>query len=112
MKYYTYGYETFKGEKGKITVKANSKDEAWEKLATYQVSHGELHYAWYLSESETGEEKFYEDKKSEQAMLLLIAAFGVALGHTQISQYGDHGGLREAIKKALSDEETQYLMKK
>lgn len=111
MKYYTYGYETYKGEKGTITVKANNKDEAWKKLSTYDVSHGELHYAWYLSESEIGEEKFYENKKSEQAMALLIASFGAALGHTQISQYGNYGSLTDAIQTALSDKEVQYIIK-
>lgn len=111
LQYYTYGYEDFKGNVGKVTVAAHDSHEAYYKLHTYHVSKGQLYQAWLLSISKTGKEKYYEDKKSKQAMGLLVVAFVVALGHTQISNYGDYGDLREAIKKALSDEETQYILK-
>ena len=111
LQYYTYGYEDYKGDIGKITVKAHDRPEADHKLYTYHVTRGQVHQAWLLSISETGKEKYYENEKSKQVMGLLIAAFGAALGHTQISQYGNHGTLREAIKQALADEDTQYILK-
>ena len=112
QRYYTFGYADQKGNIGKVTVKSVSKEAAEEKIYAYHVSHGEFHDAWLLSISETGEEKFYENKKSEQAMALLIAAFGAALGHTQISNYGNHGSLRNGIKQALTDKETQYMIRR
>ena len=50
MKYFTYGYEDYNGNNGEITVKANTKEESWNRIHDYEVSKGELHYAWFKSE--------------------------------------------------------------
>ena len=105
MKYYTYGYEDYAGNKGEITVKANSKDEAWNRIKDYDVSKGELHYAWFLRVNETGEERYY--KKDDNALGLFVGLVGAALGCSQIKIYGLNKNYLDSIK----DKETAYLIR-
>lgn len=93
MKYFTYGYEDYDGNKGEITVRSNTKEESWSRIHDYEVSKGELHYAWFKCESDTGTERYYS--KDNKSLGLAIALVGAALGCCQIRQYG--------IKKNYSD---------
>ena len=40
MKYFKYGYEDYNGNKGEIVVKANTKEESWNRIHDYEVSRG------------------------------------------------------------------------
>lgn len=107
-KYYTYGYEDYDGNKGVITVKAQTKKDAENMLDDYKVSRGEVHYTWLKSIDKEGVEKYYEDKKGKNAMVLAIALFGAALGGSQIANYGINKNYLDCLK----DEETVELIKK
>ena len=106
MKYFTYGYETHKNKKGEITVKAKTEAEAWNRLSDYEVSRGELHYAWLKSVDDVGQEKYYHNDNAEKALALFIAFAGAALGASQVNQYG----MNRDFKKCL-DDDTLYLIK-
>ena len=105
MKYYTYGYEDYAGNKGEITVKAKSKNEARDRIKDYDVNKGELHYFWFLRVTETGEERYY--KKCGNALGLFIGLTGAALGCSQIKIYGVNKNYLDSIK----DKETMYLIR-
>lgn len=107
MKYYTYGYETYDNKKGEITVKAKTEADAWKRLSDYEVSRGELHYAWLKSVNDAGEEKYYKNDDAEKALALFIAFAGAALGTSQVNQYG----MNKDFKKCLNDD-TLYLIQK
>ena len=85
--YYTYGYETYSGKKGKIVVMADNEKSAWEKLSSYKASKGELHYAWLISVKEDEKENFFENLKAKQSAAYIIGLFGAALGKTQTAIY-------------------------
>ena len=104
MKYFTYGYEDYNGNKGKITVKANTREEAWNRIHDYEVSKGELHHAWLKSENDTGTEKYYF--KDNKCLGLAIALTGAALGCCQIDQYG----MNKEYIKCLKNNETIRLI--
>ena len=104
MKYFTYGYEDYNGNKGEITVKANTKEESWNRIHDYEVSKGELHYAWFKSENDTGIEKYYF--KDNKCLGLAIALAGAALGCCQIGRYG----MNKEYIKCLKNNETIRLV--
>ena len=91
MKYYTYGYETYDNKKGEITVKAKTEADAWKRLSDYEVSRGELHYAWLKSVNDAGEEKYYKNDDAEKALALFIALAGGAITETQMYDKGFRG---------------------
>ena len=96
MKYFTYGYEDYSGNEGEVIVKANTKEEAWNKIHDYKVSKGELHYAWFKSESDSGIEKYYSS--NNKSLSLAIALAGAALGCSQIKQYGVNKNYTDCLK--------------
>jgi len=98
MEFYTYGYEDYSGKQGTVTVMAENKEKAWEKLHEYRVSKGELHYAWFLSVSDVGEEKYYKKPNESASLALMIGLFGAALGCEQIKQYGINKNYIDALK--------------
>lgn len=104
MKYYTYGYEDYKGNKGEITVKAQTERDADNRLSDYDVCRGGVHYAWLLFVEEDGIEKYY--KKENNAMGLAIALVGAALGHSQIAKYG----IKRNYLDCLEDKEVVELI--
>lgn len=106
MKYFTYGCEDYKGNKSEVTVKAHTEAEAWNRLKDYEVSKGELHYAWLKSVSDTGEEKYYQCEIDRRGTALFIALVGAALGCSQINIYGQNKNYLDC----LSDEKTMYLI--
>lgn len=104
--YYTYGYEDYSGNKGKITVEAKTKDDSWEKIHDYSVSKGELHYAWFLYASSNETEKFYQ--KENNVLGLLIGLAGSALGCTQMKAYG----IEKSFSDVLKDNETIAMIRR
>ena len=104
MKYFKYGYEDYNGNKGEIVVKANTKEESWNRIHDYEVSRGELHYAWLKCESEIGTEKYYSN--DNKSLGLAIALAGAALGCCQIGRYG----MNKEYTKCLRDNETMRLI--
>lgn len=104
MRYYTYGYEDYKGNEGEITVKANNKKEALERTSDYEVNKGEIHYVWLLNSSETGTEKYYQS--DNRSLTLFVGLMGAALGCHQIGMYG----VKRNYLNALKDKETMFLI--
>lgn len=98
MKYFTYGCEDYKGNKSEVTVKAHTEAEAWNRLKDYEVSKGELHYAWLKSISDTGEEKYYQREIDRRGTALFIALAGAALGCSQINTYGQNKNYLDCLK--------------
>lgn len=96
MRYYTYKYEDYNGNKGEITVKASDENAAWERISDFDVNRGEIHYAWLLNSSETGEEKYY--KTDDCATALFVGLMGAALGCAQLGTYGISKDYLSALK--------------
>ena len=95
--YYTFGYEDYNGNKGEICVEAISEDEANEKLSSYKVNRGELHYSWLKFVSNEGIEKYYNPKTSNN-MILAVALAGALLGCSQLDMYGIKRDYKECLK--------------
>lgn len=104
--YYTFGYENYNGNKGEICVKANSENDAIEKLCSYKVSRGEVHYRWLKSISDHGSEKYYIPQNTNN-IGLAVALFGAALGCAQLDMYG----IKKDYKECLKDDIVLQLVK-
>lgn len=104
--YYTFGYEDYNGNKGEICVKANSESDAKEKLSSYNVSCGELHYYWLKSTSNYGSEKYYVSPNTNN-IGLAVALFGAALGCSQLYIYD----IKKDYKECLKDDIVLQLVK-
>ena len=105
-KYYTFKCETYSGDEINICVRAESEKAAVNKLSSYKVSHGELHYYKLIEISEAGTEKYYSS--SNNALALLIALTGAAMGKSITSQYFKND--QRKIESALNAE-TLHLIR-
>ena len=104
--YYTFGYEDYNGNKGEICVEAISEEEAKEKLSSYKVNRGELHYFWLKFVSNEGIEKYYNPSTSN-GMVLAVALAGALLGCSQLNIYG----IQKDYMNCLNDKDTIQILK-
>lgn len=104
--YYTFCYEDYNGNKGEVCVKADSESGAKEKLSSYNVSRGELHYSWLKSISNYGSEKYYVPQNTNN-IGLAVALFGTAIGCTQLHMYN----IKRDYTECLKDDTVLQLIK-
>ena len=104
-KYYSFKCETYDGREIDICVCAESEKSAVNKLSSYKVSHGELHYYKLIDISESGTEKYYSNSNS--ALALLIALTSAAMGISITSQYFKND--QRKIESALNAETLRLI---